>query len=62
MSLTFSMFGYSLSIQLFKNLFVPIERLDYQPIGSSLTFSDGPVDNEPGQAGPGELEANVQMT
>ena len=31
MNLTFSLFGYFVSIQLFKNLFVPIERLDCQP-------------------------------
>ena len=28
MSVTFSLFGYFISFQLFKNLFVPIERLD----------------------------------
>ena len=30
MSVTFSLFGYYVSFQLFKNLFVPIERLDVQ--------------------------------
>jgi hypothetical protein len=36
MNLTFSVFGYFFSLQLFKNLFVPIERLDGPTNGSSL--------------------------
>jgi len=36
MSVTFSLFGYFVSFQLFKNLFVPIERLDGQVRSNSL--------------------------
>lgn len=36
MSVTFSVFGYFISFQLFKNLFVPIERLDGQAASNGL--------------------------
>ena len=40
MNLTFSLFGYFFSLQLFKNLFVPIDRLDGQANGSSLALGN----------------------
>ena len=40
MNLTFSLFGYFFSLQLFKNLFVPIERLDGQANGTSLALGN----------------------
>ena len=36
MSVTFSLFGYFVSFQLFKNLFVPIERLDMQSSSAGI--------------------------
>jgi hypothetical protein len=49
MSVTFSLFGYFVSFQLFKNLFVPIERLDVQ---SSATGIDDLVETDMNGATP----------
>jgi hypothetical protein len=48
MNLTFSLFGYFVSIQLFKNLFVPIERLDCQPKIASSGLGDDYIESECG--------------
>jgi hypothetical protein len=53
MSVTFSLFGYFVSFQLFKNLFVPIERLDMQ---SNSAGSDDLVETDGNGATP---EANT---
>jgi hypothetical protein len=53
MSVTFSLFGYVVSFQLFKNLFVPIERLDMQ---SNLARIDDLVETDIDGATP---EANT---
>ena len=59
MNLTFSMFGYFFSFQLFKNLFVPIERLDCQTNGASLSLGNEHV--EPDQRQPINLEAQTNV-
>ena len=59
MNLTFSLFGYFFSFQLFKNLFVPIERLDCQPKISSTGSRDDYVESECRQPGTGDITRSV---
>jgi hypothetical protein len=61
MNLTFSMFGYFFSFQLFKNLFVPIERLDGPTSGSSLVAGNDHSEPEPRQAVNREPQRNAPM-
>jgi len=61
MNLTFSMFGYFFSFQLFKNLFVPIERLDGPTSGSSLVGGNDHSEPEPRQAVNREPQRNAPM-
>ena len=57
MSVTFSVFGYFVSFQLFKNLFVPIERLEKESASQSL---DDFVDPEYTQKATQEVNASAQ--
>ena len=61
MNLTFSMFGYFFSFQLFKNLFVPIERLDGPTNGSSLVGRNDHGEAEPRPAVNREPQRNAPI-
>ena len=61
MNLTFSMFGYFFSFQLFKNLFVPIERLDGPTNGSSLPLGNEHTETEHRQTANLEPQRNAPM-
>jgi len=61
MNLTFSLFGYFFSLQLFKNLFVPMERLDGQANGASLALSNEHPESEHRQSVNLEPQRNATM-
>jgi hypothetical protein len=55
------MFGYFFSLQLFKNLFVPIERLDGPTNGSSLPLGNEHTETEHRQTANLEPQRNAPM-